>query len=265
MKKTRVSARQILDFLVDEKLLHIRKENKSDRYMKTDFESAYRNVRRYVASLGYKRGKGSRIVPKEHIILARNKYLRLLFKNRQQPAEFCLREVYLDESYIHQHYHCLDDSCWDPNDDQDVFVGKLPRKGNRYCFAAAIQGPNPRADDNSEADEDKGGLVPGSLWVFLLQKKKDHQGDYHKVFNGANFSQWFRDQLLPKLTVPSLIIMDNAAYYKVYHPRIPKVGKMKKADVVAYLESEGIEVDPTMSAVEIREEAKTYIKETQKI
>jgi hypothetical protein len=36
----------------------------------------------------------------------------------------------------------VNDSIWDPNDDQDVQISKAPSKGRRYCFAAAIQGPD---------------------------------------------------------------------------------------------------------------------------
>merc|ERR1719380_216298 len=39
--------------------------------------------------------------------------------------------------------------------------------------------------------------------------------DYHKAFNGTNFKAWFRDQLLPNLHQPSLIMLDNAAYHRV--------------------------------------------------
>ena len=52
MKKERVTARQILDFLVQEKLLFIQ-QDAMGQYMKKDFDSACRNVCRYMKSLGY--------------------------------------------------------------------------------------------------------------------------------------------------------------------------------------------------------------------
>eukprot|EP00977_Amphora_coffeiformis_P030312 scaffold46135_cov458-Amphora_coffeaeformis.AAC.1 len=57
---------------------------------------------------------------------------------------------------------------------------------------------------------DRGGVVAGTVWSFCPQQKKLHKGDYHKVFKSTNFLQWWRDQLLPNLKQPSLIIMDNA-------------------------------------------------------
>ena len=173
-----------------------------------------------------------------------------------------MREVYLDESYIHQHYHKNDDSCWDPNDEQDIQVGKAPAKGNRYCFLCAIQGPNPRVftPDDSENDRDarlldklkldqlgmadRGGIVDGSVWAFCPQQKKQHKGDYHKVFNAENFVQWWKDQLLPNLTQPSLIIMDNASYHKTYVDKYP-TSKWRKADYIAFCTRKEIPIEST--------------------
>jgi hypothetical protein len=58
---------------------------------------------------------------------------------------------------------------YDPNDEQDVIYQKEKHKGRRYCFCAAIKGPNPLDDP-----EDKAGLVPGLVWAFCPQKKSDH-------------------------------------------------------------------------------------------
>jgi hypothetical protein len=71
-------------------------------------------------------------------------------------------------------------------------------QGRRYCFCAAIQDPDPCLEEPEET-EAKAGLVPGSIWAFCPQKKGDHLGDYHKVFNGDNYIAWFRDQLIANL------------------------------------------------------------------
>jgi hypothetical protein len=63
---------------------------------------------------------------------------------------------------------------------------KEKHKGQRYCFCAAIQGPDPCVAEATEA-EDLAGLVPGLIWAFCPQKKGDHLGDYHKVFNSDNY------------------------------------------------------------------------------
>jgi hypothetical protein len=94
--------------------------------------------------------------------------------------------VYLDESYIHHHYHRNDDSLWDPNDEQDIQVGKPSAKGRRYCFLAAIQGADPRVEE-ALTPKEKAGIVPGTVWMFCPTKKGSHTGDYHKVFNAENF------------------------------------------------------------------------------
>ena len=102
-----------------------------------------RGVQRWLKRNHYRRGKRSgNIVLKEHIAAKRDKFLIEFFANRSLPQETQLREVYLDESYIHQHYKKNTDSLYDPNDEQDLQVGKEKNKGHRYCFLCAIQGPN---------------------------------------------------------------------------------------------------------------------------
>ena len=48
-----------------------------------------------------------------------------------------MRNVYMDESYIHKNYHKYDDSLFDPNDEQDL-ERIAQHKGKHYCFIAAI-------------------------------------------------------------------------------------------------------------------------------
>ena len=50
--------------------------------------------------------------------------MREFIANRALPPGERLREVYLDESYIHAHYNWMNDSIWDPNDDQDIQLWK---------------------------------------------------------------------------------------------------------------------------------------------
>ena len=263
--KKRVTARQLVDFFVANGVLYIPHDG-NGIYTKTGFQTAYRATRRWLFRLGYKGGRRqNQIGYKPHVLIKRNSYLRQFFLNRAKPKQERLREVYLDESYIHQHYHRLDDSLWDPNDDQDVQVGKMPHGGSRYCFLAAIQGPNPRVDISIDS-KDKAGLVSNSLWAFCPQRKADQKGDYHKVFNGTNFLKWWEKQLLPNLKQPSLIILDNAAYHCVYPSTVPKISKLKKNELIEYMRDDaGLDVDPTKTAVELRKEAQDYVNETEKI
>jgi hypothetical protein len=119
--------------------------DKRGRYEQVAFDSAYRAVRRWLAEFGgYKRGKcKGNLVPSEANVAKKHYYLWTFFANRAKPPGERLREVYTDEIYIHEHYHRNEDSLWDPNDDQDVIYQKEKHKGRRYCFCAAIQGPNP--------------------------------------------------------------------------------------------------------------------------
>ena len=103
-------------------------------------------------------------------------------------------------------------------------------------------------------------MIPGSFWAFCPQAKKEHLGDYHKVFNVSNFSKWFGD-LLEKLKQPSLIIMDNAKYHTAYGDEIPKVSKMKKKELQKYLRKKKIPFDKKKDLViSLKEKARQHIK-----
>ena len=71
----------------------------------------------------------------------------------------------------------------------------------------------------------------------------EHSGDYHKNFNGENFARWWKTQLLPNLTQPSLIIMDNAAYHRAPPSDHPNITRLKKHEVVAELRRRNIPFD----------------------
>lgn len=258
-KKLRTTAVQVLEFCQESGLID--PLDILDPEYNKKYGAAQRATQRWLKRNHYKRGKRSgNIVMKEYIALKRDIYLTFLFSNKTAPQELRLREVYLDESYIHQHYKKDVDSLYDPNDEQDLQVGKDQNKGNRYCFLCAIQGPNPRVFQPSDDivngrlldklklaelpnASDRGGVVPGSVWTFCPQQKKLHKGDYHKAFNAKNFMTWWRDQLLPNLHQPSLIIMDNAGYHCTFPDDVPK-GVKKKVDYINYCTSRNIPVNP---------------------
>ena len=81
----------------------------------------------------------------------------------------------MDESYIHKHYHRNNDSLWDPSNNCDVHHLEAKAKGQRYCFACAIQGPNPCAEEGSDNVDDKAGLVKGTVWAFSPQKSSAYR------------------------------------------------------------------------------------------
>ena len=267
--KQRVTARQLVEYLESQGIINIEKED-DNTYKQKEFAAAYRCTRRWLKRNHYQRGRRSnQIVQKEGVILKRHKYLHDFFKNRDEPDQSLkYREVYMDESYIHQHYNHNDDSIWDPNNDQDIQVGRNNYKGARYCFAAAIQGPNPRLNPTDVPNKtDLAGLVPNSVWIFQPATRQQQQGDYHKVFNGDNFLNWWTTQLLPNLKDPSVIMLDNAAYHVVYGHDVPKVARMKKAQCVEYLVN--MNIDPNtlqgLSVLQLKEIIKEHIKTNIKI
>jgi hypothetical protein len=266
MNCQRVTACQVLDFFVENKYVIVPLDERG-RYEQVAFDSAYRAVRRWLAEFGgYERGKrkGNNLVPSEANVAKKHHYLRTFFANRAKPPGERLREVYTDESYIHEHYHRNEDSLYDPNDEQDVIYQKEKHKGRRYCFCAAIQGPDPHVAEATEA-EDLAGLVPGSIWAFCPQKKGDHLGDYHKVFNSDNYIKWFRDQLISNLHQPSLIMLDNAAYHCVHGPDVPQWYRLKRQECIDYLMANGAPFDPAVSATEMKQLVKQYIISNVKI
>mgnify|MGYP005854614081 CR=1 FL=1 len=275
-ERRRVTARQVLEFMLESKDITVELDE-DGKYEKRALATAYRRCRGYLQQLGYKRGKRSgNIVVKQHIAVKRDLFLKAFFENRRK-RNGRLREVFLDESYIHQHYNKNEDSVYDPNDEQDLQVGKQPHKGNRYCFLCAIQGPAVQfdhdVDDKAEFlalpqptdADDKPRVVPGSVWAFCPTEKKMHKGDYHKVFNSSNFLRWWKDDLLPNLKSPSLIIMDNAAYHCTYPEHVPKASSCRKEELIAYCELRGIDFDESDTRPILKEKVSQHIAEEEEM
>lgn len=98
------------------------------------------------------------------------------------------------------------------------------------CFTAAIQSANPRSTiEDRNHQHDLAGVVPNTYWHFRPSRKREQNGDYHKAFNDANFARWRCERLLPNLTAPSRIIMDNASYHRSLPASTPSPTTMRKA------------------------------------
>jgi hypothetical protein len=67
----------------------------------------------------------------------------------------------------------------------------------------------PKKSDLSQISE---GLIDGCDLVFLAKSK---DGDYHQVMNSVVFLEWFKNQLMPALKNPSLVVLDNVSYHNV--------------------------------------------------
>jgi transposase len=238
-RREHVTGRQVLDFLIEKKIVKVPKDNCGFFETKA-FACAKRMTNRWLKKNGYRRGKRSdNIRLKEHVAIKREQYLLEFIGNREKPPEQRYREVYLDESYCHQHHNHNDQCVYNPDDKLDFQEKRAQNRGARYCFLAAIQGPNPRKEICVDP-ADQARLVPNSVMMFQPSTRKDSSGDYHKVFNGGNFIKWFKEQLLPNLgDTPCVIMMDNAAYHLVYSEHVPHPYKMKKAELIEYLLSKG--------------------------
>jgi hypothetical protein len=129
MSRARITACQVLEYFLGQKYVVVPLDAQG-HFEKLHFQSAYRATQRWLSEFGgYNRGKRKNLVPSEQQVAKRHHYLREFFGNRAKPPEEQLREVYTDQSYIHEHYHWNNDSIWDPNDEQDVQHSKDQYKG----------------------------------------------------------------------------------------------------------------------------------------
>jgi transposase len=266
-RREHVTGRQVLDFLIEKEIVKVPRDNCGFFETKA-FASAQRATNRWLQKNGYRRGKRSdNIRLKEHVAIKREQYLLEFIGNREKPPEQRYREVYLDESYCHQHHNHNDQCVYNPDDKLDFQEKRAQNRGARYCFLAAIQGPNPRKEICVDP-ADQARLVPNSVMMFQPSTRKDSSGDYHKVFNGGNFIKWFKEQLLPNLgDTPCVIMMDNAAYHLVYSEHVPRPSKMKKAELIEYLQSKGQstthEDGRPLTALLLRAKVKEYIEKNE--
>ena len=266
MKKVSVTCKKVLDFLIEKEYLHV-PTDEFGRYVKKDLASALRCVHRWMKEYnGYFIGqrKGN-LLPNNLNLAKRNYYVRKLFTNQSLPPGERKREVYVGESYIQEHYKRSGRSIWDPNDEQDLVTSKAQNKGKRLCFAAAIQGPNPNPmATDPPLDQDNAGIVPGSVWKFCPQKAWHHQGDFRRAFKAVDYIYWWRDQLLPSLMEPSIIVVDNAKYHNAFGKHVPDLREMKKKECQEYMTSKGIPFAQAMSSVELRQKIRAYIAANEK-
>ena len=185
----------------------LEKENTDESFHKTTLA---RTLNRW----GFEFGKGTRsqhLKEKDHVIAARQRYLREMRNNRTSGNNLNTKrpEVYLDESYVNKnHSH---DFIWYYGED-GPWVQKPTGNGERLIILNAIT---------------KSGWIPGAKLVFKSTKKT---GDYHGQMNWDLFKKWFTEMLLPNIPKNSLIIMDNAPYHNIlshHSPPTPQSSKKK--------------------------------------
>jgi transposase len=145
---------------------------------------------------GFAYGKGIRsqhLKEKDHVIAARQRYLRQKRENRR--GDKTIRpEVYLDEFYVNKNHS--NDFTWYADEDGPV-VQKPTGAGERLIILNAIT---------------REGWVPNAKLTFKSTKRT---GDYHGQVTHELFTKWFEEKLLPNIPEHSIIIMDNASYHNV--------------------------------------------------
>jgi transposase len=171
---------------------------------------------------GFEFGKGTRsqhLKEKDHVIAARQRYLRKKRDNHVSDGETIRPEVYLDESYVNKNHS--NDFIWYSGED-GPWVQKPTGKGERLIIINAIT---------------KSGWVPGAKLVFKSTKKT---GDYHGQMNWDLFKKWFVEMLLENIPANSLIIMDNAPYHNTLSEHSPPTPLCSKKKITEWLEQNRI-------------------------
>ncbi|MEA1959856.1 MAG: transposase [Bacillota bacterium] len=186
-------------------------------------EFSIRTLGRALDRWGFTFGKGirtQRFKEKDHVVVARQRYLRRKIANRKGKGTV-RPEVYLDESYVNKNHS--NDFVWHYDDD-GPWIQKPTGKGERLIIMNAIT---------------KDGWVPGAKVTFKSTRKT---GDYHGQMNRTMFTKWFEEKLLPDIPARSLIIMDNAAYHNVLSPVSAPTPSCKKEKIRSWLEKNNFPV-----------------------
>ena len=171
---------------------------------------------------GFEFGKGTRsqhLQEKDHVIVARQRYLRKKRDNRASGGDTIRPEVYLDESYVNKNHS--NDFIWYSGED-GPWVQKPTGKGERLIIINAIT---------------KSGWVPEAKLVFKSTRKT---GDYHGQMNWDLFKKWFTEMLLENIPSNSLIIMDNASYHNILAEHSPPTPLCSKKKISEWLEQNRI-------------------------
>ena len=212
----------------------VRSANKSGEYITLSDIQNFLNVKSkdesfHIATLartlnrwGFEFGKGTRsqhLKEKDHVIAARQRYLRKMRDNRASGRDTIRPEIYLDESYVNKNHS--NDFIWYSGED-GPWVQKPTGKGERLIIMNAVT---------------ESGWVSGAKLVFKSTRKT---GDYHGQMNWELFKKWFSEMLLTNIPKSSIIIMDNASYHNTLSDHSPPTPQCSKARIVEWLEQNKI-------------------------
>jgi transposase len=85
------------------------------------------------------------------------------------------------------------------------------------------------------------GFIEGAGLIF---KSKKNSLDYHSEMNAETFEEWLKDTLLPALTEPSIIVLDNASYHSRLEEKKPTCA-WRKAHLQTWLQNNNIHFSET--------------------
>lgn len=163
------------------------------------FTGSREYLRLLLHSMGfkYKKCRNQRSILKERsdIVVWRESYLDEIKEARDKNMPL----VYLDETYIHTSLNHA--KCW--QSENEPGVSKSVSTGKRYIIVHA-GGPS--------------GFVPNALLIYNDKEKK---ADYHDSMNRKKFKKWVLQKLIPNLSEPTCVIMDNARYHSFQINKAP--------------------------------------------
>ncbi len=178
---------------------------------------------------------------RQDIIKKRKEYCSIFYKY-YLANEYDI--VYQDESYICKNH--VRGKSWALEKDFGFF-NKPSGKGQRIVITGVIN---------------ENGFIKNT---YEFWDANNNNSDYHKNFNKEIFEEYFTKKILPNLTKPSLIILDNAPYHKIYENDAFNPRKMNKNELKEYLNKEKINYDDRMLKSDLMDLALKYWKPTSKL
>jgi transposase len=91
----------------------------------------------------------------------------------------------------------------------------------------------------------------------LIFSTKNKSADYHDNMNAELYEKWFEEKVLPGLTEPTIIILNNARYHSRMVETRPS-SSWTKLKISEWLQNRNIDFDPDSLKCELLEISKKY-------